>query len=149
MQNCKHVHICVTKSVLSYKIASTKGGCVTLTMLPSLHKPCHPTKQHLLSGSTRKDKYPRACWLNEAHGKESMAFSHRVHSQQGAVCLHKRCMAVLICKWKPAVQYTNVIESIFRLERRERGKANALLQYFIGHLPCDLYGIQKSTACGQ
>ena len=59
----------------------------------------------------------------------------------------KKCMAVLIRKRRFAVQYAKFLKSIFRLEGRERGGANAMLQYFTGHLPRDLYGIKKSKAC--
>ena len=55
--------------------------------------------------------------------------------------------SLVFCTWSAGKRWQS--DFIRGLQRRERGGVNATLQYFIGHLPHDLQGIQKSMACGQ
>ena len=90
----------------------------------SLHN--HPSINYAIRWSNTYFSAPRgrmsipgASWLKKVDGRESLAFLHTVRKQQSATWFHKRCMAVLIGKRQPAVQYTKLIE-----QRERQSKHN-------------------------
>ena len=114
---------------------------------PSVNKATQQTNTFQLPGRMN----PGACWLKKVHDSKGLGFPHTVRRQERALWLHKRCTAVLVCKQWPVVQYTKLIEYISNW-KAERGGANNVrcsISLVNWSLPHDLYGIHKSTACGQ
>ena len=72
-----------------------------------------------------------------------LGFPHAVRRPERELWLLKWCTAVLTCKQFPAVQYTKLIVSVFRFERREkrRSKNVAIFHWLLTTWCTILYGI--------